>query len=97
MSNYPEARVKWKNAQLNKFKSATKNKTGTISRINKKNIQNEELPHELFPTAKQITKLRTAIAKNMSTETKLSKALLSKMIQSGGFLRNKLGNLGKKK
>ena len=55
------------------------------------------MPHELFPTGKQITKLRIAIAKNMSTETKLSKALLSKMIQSGGFLRNKLGNLGKKK
>ena len=33
----------------------------------------------------------------MSTECQLSKAQISKMIQSGGFLQNKLGNLGKKK
>ena len=33
----------------------------------------------------------------MSTDIKLSKAQLSKMIQSGGFLRNVLSNLDKKK
>ena len=32
----------------------------------------------------------------MSTDIKLSKAKISKMIQSGGFLHNILGNLGKK-
>ena len=32
----------------------------------------------------------------MSTDVKFSKAQLSKMIQSGGFVRNMLGNLGKK-
>ena len=32
----------------------------------------------------------------MSTDKKFSKAQLPKMIQSGGFLRNMLGNLGKK-
>ena len=32
----------------------------------------------------------------MSTDTKLSKAQLYKMIQSGGFLRYILGNLGGK-
>ena len=32
----------------------------------------------------------------MSTDIKRSKAQLSKMIQSGGFHRNMLGNLGKK-
>ena len=32
----------------------------------------------------------------MTTDTKLSKAQISKMIQSVGFLRNMLGNLRKK-
>ena len=32
----------------------------------------------------------------MSTDTKLSKAQLSKIIQSGRFLGNMIGNLGKK-
>ena len=48
MVNYQEARVKLTNTQLNKLKSAVKTKTGTILRINKKNLQDEELPHELF-------------------------------------------------
>ena len=34
MVNYQEVRVKLTNAQLNKLKSAMKNKTGTISRLN---------------------------------------------------------------
>ena len=39
MANYQEARVKLTNSQLNKLKSAAKNKTGTIVRINKKNFE----------------------------------------------------------
>ena len=35
MTNYQEARAKLTNTQLNKLKSAAKNKTGTILRINK--------------------------------------------------------------
>ena len=38
MANYQEARVKLTNTQLNKSKSTTKNKTGTILRLNKKKI-----------------------------------------------------------
>ena len=48
MVNYQEARVKLTNTQLNKLKSAAKNKTETISRLNKKNFEDEELPHESF-------------------------------------------------
>ena len=73
MTNYQEARDKITNAQLNKLKSATKIKTGTILRVNKKNFQNEELPHELFLTTRQRTKIRTAFANNMSPDKKLSK------------------------
>ena len=39
MVSYQEARVKLINTQLNKLKSAAKNKTGTILRINKKTLK----------------------------------------------------------
>ena len=53
MANYQEVRVKLTNTQLNKLKSAAKNKTETILRINKKNFEDEEFPHELFLTTRQ--------------------------------------------
>ena len=96
MANHQQARVKLKNTQLNKLKSAAKNKIGTILRINKKNFEDEELPHELFLTTRQTTKIRNAFANNMSTDIKLSKAEIFKIIQSGGSLVSWLGNLGKK-
>ena len=45
-----------------------------------------DLPHELLLTTRQKTKLRNAFSNNMSTDLKLSKAQISKIIQSGGFL-----------
>ena len=59
MANYQEAEVKLTNSQLNKLRSAEKNKTGTILRLTKKNFADEELPHELFLT-RQTTKTRNA-------------------------------------
>ena len=41
MANYQEARVKLTNTQLKKLKSAAKNKTGAISRLNKKTFEDE--------------------------------------------------------
>ena len=81
MANYQEARVKLTNTQLNKLKSAAKNKAETILRLNKKNFEDEELPHELelFLTTRQTTKIRNAFANN-----KLSKPQISKIILSGG-------------
>ena len=54
------------------------------------------MPHELFLTTRQTTKIRNAFANNMSTDIKLSKAQISKIIQSGGSFGSWLGNLGKK-
>ena len=54
------------------------------------------MPHELFLTTRQTTKIRNAFANNMSTHIKLSKAQRSKIIQSGGSFGFWLGNLGKK-
>ena len=79
MVSYEEARVKLTNAQLNKLKSAAKNKTGTTLRKTKKNFRDEELSHELFLTTKQKTKIRKVFANNMSTDIKL-KSQLSKIV-----------------
>ena len=92
MANHQEHKVKLTNTQLNKLKSAAKNKAGTILKINNKNFEDEELPHELFLTTRQTTKVRNAFANNMSTDIKLSKAQTSKMIQSGGSFGSWLGN-----
>ena len=58
MANYQEARVKLTNTKLNKLKSAAKNNAGTILRLTKKSFEDEELPHELFLTTRQTTKIR---------------------------------------
>ena len=44
-----------------------------------------DLPHELFLTTRQKTKLRNAIKNNLSTDLKLSKTQISKIVQFGGF------------
>ena len=49
--------------------------------------------HELFLTLRQKTKLRNAFDNNMSTDIKLSKAQINKILKSGGFLGNLLGQL----
>ena len=46
-----------------------------------------------FLTQRQITKFRNNIENNISTDIKLSKAQLSKIIQSGGLLGKILGPL----
>ena len=51
------------------------------------------LPHELLLTRRQKTKVRNAFNNNMSTDLKLSKAQISKIIQSGGFLGSLLSKL----
>ena len=52
-----------------------------------------DLPHELLLTTRQTTKIRNAVENNMSTDIKLLKAQISKIIQSGGFLGKLLGPL----
>ena len=56
-------------------------------------LNGNDLPHELLLTIRQITKLRNALNNNMSTDIKLSKAQISKIIQSGGFLGSLLSKL----
>ena len=56
-------------------------------------LHGNDLPHELLLKARQTTKLRIAFNNNMSTDIKLSKAQISKIIQSGGFLGSLLSKL----
>ena len=76
--------------QLKKLKTAVRNKTGTTLRISLKMFNEHNLPHELLLTTRQKTKLRNGFNSNMSTDLKLSKSHISKIIQSGKFLRSLL-------
>ena len=80
MASSGEVTVKLTNNHLENLRSAAKNKTGSTLMITKKNIQDEELPHELFLSTKQRTKIGNSFADNMSTDIKLSKAHLNKII-----------------
>ena len=86
MVEYNKANAKLPNLQLNKLKSAAKNRQGTTLRMNTRMFSANNLPHELLLTTRQTTKLRNVIENNISTDIKLSKAQISKIIQSGGFL-----------
>ena len=49
--------------------------------------------HKLLLTNRQVADLRKAFANNLSTDSRLSKILLSKLVQSGGFHGRRLGPL----
>ena len=61
--------------------------------LNLKMLDGNNLPHELLLTTRQKIKLRNAFNNNMPTDLKLSKAQISKIIQSGGFLGSLLSKL----
>ena len=52
-----------------------------------------DLLHELLLATRQKTKLKNAFNNNMSTDLKLSKTQIFKIIQSGGFLGSLLSKL----
>ena len=93
MVEYSKVNDKLSDTQLKKLKTAVKNKTGTTLRITLKMFNGNNLPHELLLTTRQKTKLRNALNNNMSTDLKYSKAQISKIIQSGGFLEPLLSKL----
>ena len=93
MVEFNKANVKLSDKQLIELKTAVKNKTGAILRMILNMFDRNYLPHELLLTTRQRTKLRNAFNNNMSTDLKLSKAQISKIIQSGGFLGSLLSKL----
>ena len=81
------------NLQLSKLKKAVKNNNSTTLPTGIKYLNKEELPHELLLTTRKNTKLRNAINNSLSTDIKLSKAQIKKIILSGGFLGKLLSKL----
>ena len=97
MTQYNSLNVKLSNSQLNKLKSSIKNETDVVLRISSNIVgnsnDNTNFPHELLLTNRQVANIRKAFVNHSSTDIKLSKTQLSKMIQSGGFLGRLLGPL----
>ena len=93
MVEYSEINCKLTNIQLNKLKKAFKSNEAATLRLGIKNVNKDEHPHELLLTTRQNTKLRNAINNSSSTDIKLSKAQVKKIIQSGGFLGKLLSTI----
>ena len=93
MTKYNSLNVKLSNSQLNKFKSAIKNENEVALRLSSNMISDNEtnFPHKLLLANRQVSNLRKAFANHVSTDIKLSKTQLSKIIQSGGSLVRLLG------
>ena len=97
MTQYNSLNVKLSNLQLNKLKSSIKNETEVVLRLSSNMIgdSNDEdnFPHNLLLTDRQVLNIHKAFANHASVEIKLSKTQLSKMIKLGGFLGRLLGPL----
>ena len=97
MTQYNSLNVKLSYSQLNKLKSAIKNKGEVVLRLSWDMISNSDFEanfrHKLLLTNRKVTNLRKVVANNSSNDITLSKTQLSKMIQSGGFLDKLLGLL----
>ena len=84
MTQYNSLNVKLSNSHLNKLKSVIKNKTEVVLRLSSNMINNSDdktnFSHELLLANRQVANLRKVSANNSSTDIKLSKIQLSKMI-----------------
>ena len=60
--------------------TSIENKAGATLRMNLKMLNGSDLPHELLLTTRQKTNIRNAFNNNMSTDLKLSRAQISKII-----------------
>ena len=77
MIEYIKVNVKLSDSQIKKLKDAVKDNTGTTLGIM---FNGNNLPHELLLTTRQKTRIRNAFNNNMSTDLKLSKAQIDKII-----------------
>ena len=90
MTQYNSLNLKLSKSQLNKLKSAIKNKTDVILRLLSNMIGNSDdetnFPHKLLLTNRQVANVCKAFASHTSTDINLSKAQLTKM-QKCRFLK----------
>ena len=69
--------------QLKKIQNAIKNKNGATVRLSNKSFNKNKVIHELHLTERQMKKLIDKIENNMSTDIKLSKAQINKIMKGG--------------
>ena len=93
MTQYNSSSVKLSNS--NKLKTAIKNETEVVLRLSSNMIGDNEsnFPHKSLLSDRQVASLRKSFSRHSSTDIKLSKTQLSKIIQSGGFLGRLLSPL----
>ena len=80
MVEYRKVNVRFTDTQLKKQKTSVKNNTRKSLIMSLKMFDGNDLPHELLLTARQKTKVKTAFNNNISTDLKLSRAKISKII-----------------
>ena len=93
MVKYNKVNIKLSDSQPNKLKAAANNQTRVTLRMSMKMFNGNNLPHESLLIKRQKLKLRNAFENKMPTYIKLSKAQISKIIQSGGVLGALLSKL----
>ena len=95
MTQYNSLNVKLSNSQLNKLKSAIKIESEVVLRLPSNITGDDETNflHKFLLTNRQLSNLRKAFANKSSTDIKVSKTQISKMIQSGDSLGKLLGPL----
>ena len=94
MTQYNSLNVKLWNSQLNKLKSAIKNETVVLRLLSNIISDNEtNFPHKFLLTNRRVSNLRKAFTDNWSTDIKLSKTQLTRMIESWRFLGRLLSPL----
>ena len=93
MTQYNSLNVKQSNSQLNILKSAIKKKTEVVANMIRNSDDETNFPHKLLLTNRQVANLRKAFANYLSTDIKLQKTQLSKILQSGEFISRLLGPL----
>ena len=89
MTQYNSLNVELSNSQLNKFESAIKNENEVVLRLSSNMIGDNEnnFPHKLLLTNRQVSNLRKAFANHLSTDIKLSKTQLTNLLAGKGIYR----------
>ena len=85
MVEYSKVNVELSIMQLKKLTAVVKHNTGATLRMGLKLFNHDNLPHELLLTTRQKIKLINAFNNNMSTDVKLYKDQMTKIIQSVYF------------
>ena len=92
-TGYYPYKINLSQGQLEKLKRAIKNRSSISLRLNNKDLSGN---HQLLLTERQINKIKKHMSKGVGMELRLSKAQISKNLQSGGSVLSSLLQLGSK-